>query len=149
MQGSRGYCLEDLETGMVERFAKTVTEADIVLYAGITGDTNPLHLDQDYAETTMFKGRIAHGMLTAGFVSAVLGTRLPGPGSVYVDQSLSFKRPVRIGDTVTAEVTVKSIDSDSRRVVFNTVCLVNGKSVLEGEATLMVASRAQEAAAAE
>lgn len=149
MQGSRGYFLEDLETGMVERFAKTVTEADIVLYAGITGDTNPLHLDQDYAETTMFKGRIAHGMLTAGFVSAVLGTRLPGPGSVYVDQSLSFKRPVRIGDTVTAEVTVKSIDSDSRRVVFNTVCLVNGKNVLEGEATLMVASRAQETAAAE
>lgn len=149
MQGSRGYCLEDLETGMVERFSKTVTEADIVLYAGITGDTNPLHLDQDYAETTMFKGRIAHGMLTAGFVSAVLGTRLPGPGAVYVDQSLSFKRPVRIGDTVTAEVTVKSIDSDSRRVVFNTVCLVNSKSVLEGEATLMVASRAQETAAAE
>lgn len=149
MQGSRGYCLEDLETGMVERFSKTVTEADIVLYAGITGDTNPLHLDQDYAESTMFKGRIAHGMLTAGFVSAVLGTRLPGPGAVYVDQSLSFKRPVRIGDTVTAEVTVKSIDSDSRRVVFNTVCLVNDKSVLEGEATLMVASRAQETAAAE
>ncbi|WP_022726702.1 MaoC family dehydratase [Fodinicurvata sediminis] len=149
MQGSRGYCLEDLETGMVERFSKTVTEADIVLYAGITGDTNPLHLDQDYAETTMFKGRIAHGMLTAGFVSAVLGTRLPGPGAVYVDQSLSFKRPVRIGDTVTAEVTVKSIDSASRRVVFNTVCLVNDKSVLEGEATLMVASRAQETAAAE
>lgn len=149
MQGSRGYCLEDLETGMVEQFSKTVTEADIVLYAGVTGDTNPLHLDQDYAETTMFKGRIAHGMLTAGFVSTVLGTRLPGPGAVYVDQSLSFKRPVRIGDTVTARVEVKSVDSKSRRVVFETVCLVDGKTVLEGEATLLVASRQQQTAAAE
>lgn len=149
MQGSQGYCLEDLETGMVEQFSKTVTEADIVLYAGVTGDTNPLHLDQDYAETTMFKGRIAHGMLTAGFVSAVLGTRLPGPGAVYVDQSLSFKRPVRIGDTVTARVAVTSIDCKSRRVIFETLCLVDGKTVLEGEATLLVASRQQQTAAAE
>ncbi|MFC4350702.1 MaoC family dehydratase [Fodinicurvata halophila] len=149
MQGSQGYCLEDLETGMVEQFSKTVTEADIVLYAGLTGDTNPLHLDQDYAETTMFKGRIAHGMLTAGFVSTVLGTRLPGPGAIYVDQSLSFKRPVRIGDTVTARVEIKSVDRESRRVVFETVCLVGGKTVLEGEATLMVASRQQQTAAAE
>ncbi|HSE73514.1 MAG TPA: MaoC family dehydratase, partial [Dongiaceae bacterium] len=108
----RGKYVDELSEGMSAIFTKTVTEADIVLYAGISGDTNPVHLDQEFAKGTMFKGRIAHGMLTAAFVSAVLGTKLPGPGSIYLSQSLKFKAPVRIGDTVRARVTVTTLDKE-------------------------------------
>ena len=93
-----GYDIEDLEVGMSASFAKTITEADIVMFAGVSGDMNPVHLDAEYAEKTVFKGRIAHGMLSAAFISTVLGTKLPGPGTVYLAQSLKFKAPVRIGD---------------------------------------------------
>jgi len=141
MQEKHGYYIEDLSVGMTAVFAKTVTEADITMFAGVSGDTNPVHLDQSFAEKTMFAGRIAHGMLSASFISTVFGTRLPGPGCIYLRQDLRFKAPVKIGDTVEARVTVKEIQAEKKRVVFDTVCTVRGAAVLEGEAMLMVASR--------
>ena len=138
----RGYFLEDLSVGMTAGFAKTVTDADIVLFAGISGDTNPVHLDDEYAAGTPFKGRIAHGMLTAAFISAVLGTILPGPGAIYMSQSLRFKAPVRPGDTVRARARVTAIDPQRRRVTLETLCTVGGTTVAEGEALVMVPSRA-------
>lgn len=141
MSELHGYYLEDLTVGMSESYAKTVTEADIVLYAGVSGDTNPVHINQAFAEKTMFKGRIAHGMLSAAFISTVLGTKLPGPGAIYVSQNLKFKAPVYIGDTVEARATVKEVITEKRRVILETVCLVNDKVVLEGEAMLMVDAR--------
>jgi 3-hydroxybutyryl-CoA dehydratase len=136
-----GSFFEDLNEGMSATFTKMVTEADIIKYADISGDTNPVHLDADYAAATMFKERIAHGMLTAGFISAVFGTKLPGPGSIYVNQSLKFRAPVKIGDTVTATVTVTGKVPEKKFVTFSTVCTVNDKPVLEGEATLMVPAK--------
>ncbi len=141
MSEIHGYFIEDLKVGMTASMARTVTEADIVLFAGVSGDTNPIHLDQDYAATTLFKSRIAHGMLSAAYISAVFGTRLPGPGAVYMSQTLRFKAPVRVGDTVTARVEVTEIVPEKKRAVFKTECLVAGKSVIEGEATLMIPSR--------
>lgn len=146
MQEKHGYFLEDLSVGMTAVFAKTVTDADITMFAGISGDTNPVHLDESFAEKTMFAGRIAHGMLSASFISTVFGTRLPGPGCIYLRQDLRFKAPVKVGDTVEARVTVKEIQAAKKRVVFDTVCTVRGATVLEGEATLMVASRQDMAA---
>jgi len=136
-----GYYLEDLKPGMSAVFAKTVTEADIGLFAGVSGDTNPVHLNQEFAAATPFGGRIAHGILTASFVSAVIGTRLPGPGCIYVSQSLRFKAPVKAGDTVTATVTVREIVAEKKRVVLDTVCTVGGKPVLDGEAVVLVSRR--------
>jgi len=137
-----GFYLEDLQVGQSASYAKTVTEADIVLFAGISGDTNPVHLNQEYASGTMFKSRIAHGMLSAGFISAVLGTKLPGPGAIYISQQLKFKAPVRIGDTVTATATVTSIVPEKKRVTLSTVCTVGDTVVIDGEAVIMVPSRA-------
>jgi 3-hydroxybutyryl-CoA dehydratase len=135
------FHFEDLKVGMTASFAKTIGETDITLFAGISGDTNPMHLDEEYASGTMFKGRIAHGMLTGALISAVLGTRLPGPGAIYVSQSLRFKAPVRAGDTVRAKVEVTGLDPAKKRVTLNTSCSVRGKTVVEGEAVLMVPSR--------
>ena len=140
MNALNGYNIEDLQPGMSASTAKTVTEADIVLFAGITMDTNAVHMNEEFAKTTMFGGRIAHGMLSVGFISAVLGTRLPGPGSIYLGQTLKFTAPVRPGDTVTATVTVKEVFVEKKRVVLETVCTVGGKPVIEGEATLMCTS---------
>jgi 3-hydroxybutyryl-CoA dehydratase len=137
---TEGYCFEDLAVGMSASFAKTVTEADILLFSGVCGDTNPLHLNQVYAETTRFKGRIAQGMLSAGFISAVIGTRLPGPGSIYVSQSLQFTAPVRPGDTVTARVTVGELVPERNRAVLRTRCTVGGQVVINGEAVVLVPS---------
>lgn len=134
--------IEDLVVGQSASFSKTVTDADLVLFAGVSGDTNPVHLDQDYAAGTMFKGRIAHGMLAAGFISAALGTKLPGPGAIYVSQALKFKAPVRPGDTVHATVTITEIIADRKRVILSTVCKVGETVVVEGEAVMMVPSRA-------
>src|SRR5690606_33183095 len=106
-----GYYLEDLEPGLSASFAKTISEADIYAFAGVTGDNNPVHINAEFAATTVFKERIAHGMLSAGLISTVLGTKLPGPGCIYVDQTLKFKAPVHIGDTVTATATVEEINS--------------------------------------
>ena len=136
-----GYAFEDLEPGMSAVISKTVTEADIVLYAGVSLDTNPLHLDQAYASGTRFGGRIAHGMLGAGLISALFGTKLPGPGAIYVSQSLRFKAPVRIGDTLVAEVTVVGLDAERRRARFATRVHVGETLVIDGEAELLVPSR--------
>jgi len=146
---NKSYCIEDLSVGMSASYAKTVTDEDIVRFADISGDNNPVHLDQAYAEKTMFKGRIAHGMLSAAFISTVFGTRLPGAGCIYLSQSLKFKAPVKIGETVEATVTITAVDSEKRRVTFQTVCRVGDKVVVDGEALLMVPSRAQIPVAAE
>lgn len=134
-----GYFLEDLEIGMTALYAKTITEADIVMYAGISGDTNPVHLNAEFAEKTIFKERIAHGMLSAGLLSTVFGTKLPGPGAIYMNQSLNFKAPVCIGDTVVARVNLREING--KRVTFDCVCTIGETVVLDGEATLMVSRR--------
>jgi 3-hydroxybutyryl-CoA dehydratase len=136
-----GVYLEDLEIGQTAELRRVVAEADIEAFAAVTGDSNPVHLDEAYAAATPFKGRIAHGMLSAGYISAVLGTELPGPGAIYVSQSLSFRRPVRIGDEVTAEVKVTAIDAARGRVTFATACVVAGKTVVEGEAVVIVPRR--------
>ena len=136
-----GLFFEDLSVGQSASMGKTITEADILMFAAVSGDTNPVHLNAEYAAGTMFKQRIAHGMLSAGLISAVLGTQLPGPGTIYLAQSLKFRAPVKIGDTVTATVTVASLDAEKKRATLTTVCTVGGKPVIEGEASVMVASR--------
>lgn len=136
------HYFEDIQEGMSATYAKTVTETDIVLFSGISGDTNPVHLNEEFAAETLFKGRIAHGMLSAGFISTVFGTKLPGPGCIYISQTLKFKAPVRIGDTVTARVECTGIMPDKKFCTFRTQCLVKGKVVIDGEATIMVPSRA-------
>lgn len=136
-----GYTIEDLSVGMSAVFAKTVTEADIVLFAGISGDINPVHLNHEFATETMFEGRIAHGMLTAGFISTVIGTKLPGPGAIYLKQSLNFKAPVRAGDTVRARVTIREVIPEKRRIVMDTVATVGETVVLDGEALILVPGR--------
>ncbi len=137
-----GYYFEDLEEGMEDAFAKTITNADIITFAGISGDTNPLHLNHEFARETMFEGQIAHGMLTASFISTVIGTKLPGPGCIYVDQTLNFKAPVKVGDTVTAICTVTKLIPKKRMIEMETVCSVGGENVLDGQATILVPSRA-------
>ncbi|MDB4949893.1 MAG: MaoC [Gemmatimonadetes bacterium] len=130
---------DELAPGMSASFSKTVTEADVVMFAGVTGDFNPVHVDAVAAERSRFGGRIAHGMLSASFVSTVLGTRLPGPGTVYLSQSLRFTAPVRIGDTVTARVEVAEVMAAKRRVRLLTTCAnQRGETVVEGEALVMV-----------
>lgn len=136
-----GYSLEDLTIGMTARYARTITEADLVLFAGISGDSNPLHMNETYALTTPFKGRIVHGMLSASFLSTAIAGRLPGPGSIYISQNLKFRAPVRIGDTVEARVTVAEIHPEKNRVVLKTTCSVGDKVVIDGDATVMVPTR--------
>lgn len=137
-----GHVFEDLAIGMTASVAKTITEADILLYAAVSTDTNPVHIDAEAAEQSLFKGRIAHGMLSAGLISAALGTRLPGPGTIYLSQSLRFRAPVRPGDTVTATVAVTALDAERKRVTLTTTCFVKGKPVIEGEALVQVPARA-------
>lgn len=134
----QGRFFEDLEVGQSAEILKIVSAADIDTFAAVSGDTNPVHLDADYAATTPFQGRIAHGMLSAAYISAVLGTKLPGPGAIYLSQSLKFRRPVKIGDPVVARVTVQALDERRGHVTFATACLVDGKTVVEGEAVIMV-----------
>jgi 3-hydroxybutyryl-CoA dehydratase len=136
-----GYRFEDLAVGMSATFSRTVGESEILLFAGVSGDTNPVHLDAEFAASTMFGGRIAHGMLSAGFISTVFGTKLPGPGCIYLSQSLKFKAPVKVGDTVVAKVTVKELIPEKRRAVFDTVCTVAGKVVVDGQAEILVPAR--------
>ena len=137
----RGLFFEDLSTGQSVELTKVVGDNDIVAFAAVSGDDNPVHLDATFAATTPFKERIAHGMLTASYISALIGTRLPGPGAIYVSQTLSFKRPVRIGDAVTARVEISALDAAKGRVTFACVCSVNGKAVLEGEAVVIAPRR--------
>lgn len=135
------YFIDELQPGMSASLAKTVTEADIILFAGISTDVNPAHLDEEYAKGTIFGGRIAHGMLSAGFISAVLANKLPGPGTIYLSQSLKFKSPVRPGDTVRATVTVKEVLAAKNRVILDTVCTVGETVVIEGECMMMPPKR--------
>ncbi len=137
----RGLYFEELEVGMSDSFAKPITEQDVETFAEISGDNNPVHLDAEYAATTMFKERIAHGILTASLLSAVLGTKLPGPGCIYLSQTLKFKAPVKLGEEVVATATVKELIEGKGRVVIACDCSVDGKTVLEGEAVMMVPRR--------
>ncbi|MBP8134519.1 MAG: MaoC family dehydratase [Zoogloea sp.] len=141
MNAMGGHDIEDIQVGMRGAYAKTVTEADIILFAGVTGDNNPVHIDAEAAAGTMFKERIAHGMLSAGFISAVLGTRLPGPGGIYLSQNLKFLAPVKIGDTVKTVCEVTVVVPEKKRVTLKTTCYVRDKAVVDGEATMMVGAR--------
>ncbi|MCA8107292.1 MULTISPECIES: MaoC family dehydratase [Burkholderia] len=137
MNDEGGYDLEDLMPGMNACFSKTLSEHDVLLFANATGDRNPVHLDEAYAQRTFFGGRIAHGMLSASVISAAIATHLPGPGSIYLSQDLQFRRPVKLGETVCATVTVKEILASRRRVVLETRCEVDGLVVVEGTAVVM------------
>lgn len=143
-QGSlgHGYYLEDLSPGMEASYTKTISEQDVQVFAELSGDINPVHLNDEFAAKSIFKKRIAHGFLTGALFSTVLGTKLPGPGCIYVGQTLKFRAPVYIGDEVVANCKVTSVDTDKGRVTLACDCSVNGKTVLEGEATLMVDRRA-------
>jgi 3-hydroxybutyryl-CoA dehydratase len=136
-----GYFFEDLQLGQTASVGKTITEADILLFSAVSMDTNPVHLDEASAAASPFKVRIAHGMLTASLISAVLGTKLPGPGTIYLGQTLKFRAPVQIGHSVTATVEVTALDAEKKRATLKTSCLVGGKPVVEGEAIVMVPSR--------
>lgn len=136
-----GYSIEDLSEGMEATFGKTITDADITLFAGVSGDTNPMHLDADYAAATRFGGRIAHGMLSASLISAVIGTKLPGPGCIYMSQSLKFRAPVKPGDTVKARVKITAIDAAKKRATLACTCHVGEMLVIDGEALVMVPSK--------
>ncbi len=134
-------CIEDLEIGMSRELVKTIEDYDIRMFADISTDHNPVHLDEDYAQETIFGGRIAHGMLTAALISAVIGEQLPGHGTVYMGQTLKFLAPVRPGSDVTARVTVREIDYAKRRVTLDCICLVGEKAVLKGEALVLAPSK--------
>ena len=137
-----GLYLEDLKVGMSAMFGKTVTEADIMAFAGVSGDTNPIHLHDGFARSTRFGQRIAHGMLSGSFISTVIGTKLPGPGAIYVSQTMTFMAPVLIGETITAVATITAIDEKRRRVTLKTQCLNGEKAVIDGEAVVLVPRRA-------
>jgi 3-hydroxybutyryl-CoA dehydratase len=136
-----GLYFDELSVGQSAETTHVVGAADIEAFAAVSGDHNPVHMDEAYARTTTFGGRIAHGMLAASYISAVLGNQLPGPGAIYLSQSLRFRRPVKIGDPVTARVTVKTLDADKAHATFETACLVSGKTVVDGEALIMVPRR--------
>ena len=136
------FFLEDLEVGMARSLSKLVTAEDVDAFARVTGDCNPIHLDDDYAATaTPFGARIAHGMLTAGILSALFGTQFPGLGCIYMNQTLKFKAPVFLDSLVTATATVAEIDTEKARVTFDCVCTVGDKVVLDGQALLLVPKR--------
>ena len=129
-----GYEFEELRVGMFTTYAKTITEADIVLFAAVSGDNNAIHTNEEFAATTIFKGRIAHGMLSASVISAAIANKLPGPGAIYMSQNLRFRAPVRAGDTVRATVTVKELIPEKHRVLLSTCCTVRDEVVIEGDA---------------
>jgi len=133
-----GKTMEEIKIGDFAEFSKTVSEADVYMYAGVTGDLNPAHVNEAYARGTFFKTRIAHGMLTGGFISAVLGTQLPGPGTIYIRQELNFKAPVRFGDTITAKIEVVERTPEKNRLRMRTTCTnQDGTVVVDGEAVVM------------
>ncbi len=132
-----GKTIKEIKVGDSSEFSKTIGESDIYLFAGITGDLNPFHVNEDYSKNTFFKGRIAHGVLLAGFISTVVGCQLPGPGAIYVRQELNFLAPARIGDTITAKATATEVDIEKNRVVLKTTCTnQEGEVVLDGQAVV-------------
>jgi 3-hydroxybutyryl-CoA dehydratase len=137
----QGFYFDELTVGQAVETSRVVGAADIEAFAEVSGDNNPVHLDDAYARTTTFGERIAHGMLSAAYISAILGTRLPGPGAIYLSQSLRFRRPVKIGDLVVARATVTALDEAKGRVTLETVCEVAGKTVMDGEAVVIAPRR--------
>ena len=132
------YSIEEIVIGMSESYSQTITDYDVKAFAGLSGDHNPVHVDEVYAENSRYKKRIAHGLISASFFSALFGTKLPGKGCVYVGQNLNFKRPVYLGDTVTATVTVSNVDVSKKRVFFDTKCTVKNKVVIDGTAEIFI-----------
>ena len=139
-----GYEFEELRVGMSAIYAKTITEADIVLFAAVSGDNNAIHTNEEFAATTVFKGRIAHGMLSASVISAALANKLPGPGAIYMSQNLRFRAPVRAGDTVRATVTIKELNPEKHRVLLGTCCRVSDQVVIEGDALVALPASSRE-----
>ncbi|HFC04064.1 MAG TPA: MaoC family dehydratase [Rhizobiales bacterium] len=139
----QGYCIEDLEVGMTSTFEKVLGDAEVRQFAELTGDNNPIHLNEEFAAGTMFKQRIAHGMLTASLISTILGTQLPGTGVIYMSQSVRFRAPVFIGDKVVASVEVIALDRKRRIATLSCQCHVGDKLVIDGEAKGLVPSREQ------
>jgi 3-hydroxybutyryl-CoA dehydratase len=135
------YYIDELKPGMSESLTKTVTERDVELFGEVSGDKNPVHFDEQYAKGTIFKGRIAHGMLSASYISTVLGMQIPGPGTIFMSATTRFRAPVRIGDTVVTTCTVREVNAEKRRVMFDCVCKVKDTTVIEGEALVMAPSR--------
>src|ERR1700680_3507370 len=135
------HYIDDLQIGQSASYSRTVTEADVEQFGAVSGDLNPLHFDEDYAKTTIFRGRIAHGMLSLSYISTVLGTQLPGAGSIFLGATVRFKAPVRIGDTVTAICTVKEINLQRNHVIFDCACKVGNTVVVECETQIRVPSR--------
>lgn len=149
MNELNGHDVEDLHVGMQATFSKTLTEADIASFAAVSGDHNAVHMDEAFAATTRFGGRIAHGFLSASLISAAVANHLPGPGTIYLSQQLNFRAPVRPGETVRASVSVRAIDVARRRVTLETVCRVGDKVVIDGEALVMTTSSAKRSTAAQ
>jgi 3-hydroxybutyryl-CoA dehydratase len=133
-----GLDIQDIKVGMKASYSQTITDADIKTFAGISGDNNPVHLDEEYAKNSRFRRRISHGMLLASYFSGLFGTKIPGKGAIYVSQNLEFRRPVYLGDTVHAIVIVNSIDIVARKVIFQTICKVKNKIVIDGEAKIYI-----------
>ena len=142
-----GYGFEELSVGMSAVYSRTITDTDLRNFAGVSGDTNPMHLNEEYAKTTAFNGCILHGLLTASLLSTVIGTKLPGPGCLYVNQTLNFKAPVYVGDTVYAKATVTELMPERRRARLATVCEVDGRIVLDGEAIVQLPRQQEDMAA--
>jgi 3-hydroxybutyryl-CoA dehydratase len=136
-----GYNFSELSIGMSATVSRTITETDLRNFSGVSGDTNPMHLNEEYARTTPFGGCIVHGMLTASLISAAIGTKLPGPGCIYMSQTLKFLAPVRVGDTVYAVVTITTLDAEKHRATLSTQCFVKNTMVLDGEALIKVPQR--------
>jgi 3-hydroxybutyryl-CoA dehydratase len=134
----RGYMFDELTLGMSAVYSRTITDTDLRNFSGVSGDTNPMHLNEEYAKTTVFQRCIVHGFLTASLLSTVIGTKLPGPGCLYVSQSLFFKAPVYVGDTVYARATVTNLAPEKHRVTLRTECLANDTVVLSGEAVVQL-----------
>ncbi len=141
MHSKHGYYFEDLSLGMSESYTRTVNDADIQQFAEVSGDTNPVHLDEEFAATTRFKKRIAHGMLSASYISTIIGTKLPGPGCLYVSQTLKFRAPVYIGDEVTATISITDLNERRGYATFCTICSVGDTEVIRGEAMILVPRR--------
>ena len=141
MNEMNGHDIEDLRPGMQATFSKTLTEADIVLFAGVSGDNNAVHVNEEFAATTPFGACIAHGVFTASFVSAIIATRLPGPGSIYISQTLSFRAPVMVGATVDTTIEVLELIERGRRVKLKCECRVDDKVVLTGEAEVKATAK--------
>lgn len=138
MNMKTSFRITEITIGMTASYTQTISDADVKSFAGISGDHNPVHMSEDYAKNSRFKNRIAHGLLTASFFSAIFGTKLPGEGCVYAGQNLQFKKPVYLGDTVVAKVTVTAIDILKKRVTFETVCTVKDRVVTTGTAEIFI-----------